>query len=245
MNEYTPTVPGTRGFGRRPSEDELRGQMVRYGRLQYERGLIVAAEGNMSARIDERLLLVTPTGICKGEMSPEDLVVIDISGRHVSGRRTATSEVQVHLAIYEERPDVEAIVHAHPPTATAFTLAGVSLAQCVMPEVIVSLGQIVTVPYALPTTAEAARAIRPHAREHDALLMEMHGSVTVGRSLEDAWFKLERLEWAAQVTLMARQLGGVKALPRERVEELVAFRRKMGASNVPVSSCNLCGSCCG
>jgi L-fuculose-phosphate aldolase len=205
--------------------------MVRIGRLMWERGYLASTDGNLSARLGSDRLLVTPSGLSKGFMSENDPVVIDLDGEPAPSYRgrggKPSSEIRMHLEVYRQRPDVGAVVHAHPPLATAFSIAGVSLARCVIPEVIVSLGGIPTAEYATPGTTEVPESIRDAVKAYDALILAHHGSLTLGASLWEAYLRLERVEQTAQITLAAQQLGQVRTLAPQAVERLAALRREM------------------
>ena len=210
-----------------PSLDELRAAIVRIGRLMYEKNLAVAADGNISVKIHEHELLTTPSGLCKGMMTPDDLVVTDRQGNLISGRGKPSSELRLHRAIYDARPDVAAVIHAHPPFATAFTIAGVSMAAPVLPEVVFTLGSIVTSRYATPASSQGPEVIRDLIGGHDAILLDHHGAVTCGADLWDAYKKMEKVEHAAMTLLYARLLGRVNALPPEEVAALAAVRAQL------------------
>jgi L-fuculose-phosphate aldolase len=166
--------------GSAKSEEQHSREICIAGRWLYERGYIVACEGNLSVRLDENRILNTPTCMNKGTLSPEDLVITDLNGTHISGKRKVSSEVAMHLLFYRMRPDVQAICHAHPPTATGFAVAGRALDQALLPEVIIGLGQIPLVHYATPGTPELSAAIEPFVPHYDALLLANHGAVTCG-----------------------------------------------------------------
>jgi L-fuculose-phosphate aldolase len=216
---------------KRMGEHELRREMVRVGRIMWERGYVAATDGNLSARLGADRLLVTGSGVSKGFLRDEDLVVIRMDGEPVSAyrgrRQQASSEISMHLEVYRQRPDVEAVVHAHPPVATAFSIAGVSLARCVIPEVIVTLGAIPTAAYAMPGTLEVPASIREAIQEYDAIILAHHGSLTAGHSLWEAYLRLEKVEHTAEITLAAQQLGQVRTLPPEAVEKLAEKRREL------------------
>jgi L-fuculose-phosphate aldolase len=217
--------------GKRILEHELRQEMVRIGRLMWERGYVAATDGNLSARLGPNRLLVTASGLSKGFLTADDLVTIQLDGQPVPSYRgrmlRASSEISMHLEVYRQRPDVNAVVHAHPPVATAFSIAGVSLARCVIPEVIVTLGSIHTAGYATPGTAEVPVQIRRAIRDHEAIILAHHGSLTVGRTLWEAYLRLEKVEHTAEITLAAQQLGRVNTLSPEAVEKLAAKRRDL------------------
>lgn len=204
-------------------ERALRGELVSVGRRLWERGLLAGRDGNLSVRLDASRLLVTPAGLGKGEMTTEDLVVTDLTG-NVMGTGRASSEVQMHVRIYARRPDVAAVVHAHPPMSTAFAVVGETLAPDVLPEVIFQIGDVALVPFAMPGTAALADALDPYLGTHDAFLLANHGATTVGATLRDAHHRMESLEHAARILASARSLGAVQQLDVESVRTLRAAR---------------------
>ena len=209
-------------------ETELRRQLCDIGRMLYERGFIGAADGNLAVRLDPERLLVTPSGCLKGFLRPEQMVVTDLSGAPV-GPGQPSSELRMHVAVFAERSDVAAVVHAHPPHCTAFSIAGVTLARCIVPEIVVTVGTVPTVPYATPGTQELPDSIREPIRSADALILERHGSITVGRDLWDAFRVLDMIEHAARITHLAATLGEeVKVLDRDQVERLLESRQALG-----------------
>jgi L-fuculose-phosphate aldolase len=232
-------------------ERALREEIVRVGRLMYDRGLVVAADGNISARLDEENVLCTASGLCKGMMSPDQLIVVDMEGRKVGSETAAsrdlrpTSEVFMHLEAYRQRPDIGGVVHAHPPITVALSIAGTSLAGCMLPEVIVNLGLIPTTEYATPASEENVRAIRDLIANHDGMILQRHGALTAGRDPWEAYMRLESLEQLARITLVLQQLGQGEPLPPEQVEKLLAQRRKMGLSRPGEEEefCEVCGVC--
>jgi len=242
---------GVKGTGAVDSarEQALREEMIQVCRLLYQKNLIAAVDGNVSARLGESYLLTTPSGLCKGLMRPEDLVVTDLSGQ-LAPEEVAphnglkpSAELRLHLEIYRQRPDVCAVVHAHPPITTALTVAGVSLAPCVLPETLVTLGTILTTEYATPTSAQVPVVVRELIQDHDALVLDRHGAVTVGRSLIDAYAKMEKVENTAVVIATARLLGRVKTLPVEEVRRLSARRSEHLGRSYKGPDCELCGAC--
>ncbi len=217
-------------FGTDATEAELRQAIVETGRIASAEGLLVANDGNISVRLNDGHILITPSGLSKGRMSPEDLLVIDGEGRVVkpAGDPTLqpTSEWPMHLEVYRRRPDVRAVLHAHPPYATALTVAGKELRSDVLPEVIILLGEIPTTAFALPSSPENATAIRELIVNHDALLIRQHGSLTVGQHLDEALINLERLEYVARVQWLAEALGHVTPLPAEMLPRLWEMYRR-------------------
>ena len=225
------------------SEFETRREIVEMGRRLWERGYVAANDGNISARLGGRIL-VTPTGLSKGFLSPSDIVVVSESGEKLSGRANPTSELPMHLAVYRERADVEAVVHAHPPKATGFAVAGVPLAQCVLPEVILTLGEVPLAGYATPSTEEVARSICEFIPRFNAILLSNHGALTLGRDLSQAYFRMETVEHFAEVTLAARALGGPSPLTSDDVRKLLNVREKLGLGET-AAECSDCGACDG
>ncbi len=198
------------------------------GRRLYNRGYIVSSDGNISARFDEGRLIVTPSGLCKGNFSVEDLCVCDMEGRKISGLHSPSSEIGMHLFLYRERPDIKAVVHAHPPTATGFSVAGMPLTDCVLPEVVITLGSIPTAKYGTPGGPEISEPIRKFVKDYDAYLLENHGATTVGSDVMNAYFKMETLEHFARILFVARQLGGANVLNQEQVDKLLRIRERLG-----------------
>lgn len=206
------------------SEHQLRQQIIKFSHLTYERHLLVAMDGNLSTLLPSGDVLCTKAGCHKGFLTDDDLVVVDRSGRKVRGNGKPTSEMSMHLACYDERPDVRAVVHTHPPISIAFSIAGVSMARCVLPEVVLTLGTVPTVEYATTGTTTLADRIRPYIRHHDAILMDRHGAVCVGTDLMEAFCRLETMEHTALITKTARDLGFVRELPPDEAVKL----RSMG-----------------
>ncbi len=209
---------------------EQRETIVRYGRTLYERGFIAATDGNISARLDANRLLITPTCMCKGRMTEDDLVIVDMNGRRLEGKRSVSSEVAMHLLIYSMRPDVSGIVHAHPPTATGFAAAAIALDQPLISEIVLTLGAVPLAPYGCPGTDELSNALRPFIPQHNAILMANHGVVSYADSLEQAFMHMETVEHLAKISLVTRSLGQQNVLNEEEVKKLTAIRRQMEAA---------------
>lgn len=229
----------------RKSEAEYRDDLIEVCKRIYAKGFVAASDGNVSIRLGQDRVLCTPSGFSKGYLKPEQLLIVNMAGEVVGSRSRAglkpSSEILLHLECYRQRPEIGAVVHAHPPVAIACTIAGVSLAQCVIPEVIVTFGAIPTAPYATPGSPEGPNAVRELIANHDAILLDHHGTVTVGKDVFDAYFKLEKVEHAAEVTLAARQLGRVRGLPGPEVQKLLEIRRQMGRGEGPYcQQCDLC-----
>lgn len=231
------------------SESSLRQQICEIGRRLYEKNFVAANDGNISVRLDADRVLTTPTGVSKGFMTPESMVIVDLEGRPLSaGTRGAasakpSSEILLHLFFYRERPDVQAVVHAHPLHATGFAAAGLSLEGCVTAEIIVTLGSIPLAPYGTPSTPKLPDTLRPYIHHHDAFLLANHGAVTAGKDLWEAYYKMERLEHYAHIILISRQLGGEKILPKDDVQELLSLRAKYGQTGLN-PGCSTCVDDC-
>ncbi|HML21905.1 MAG TPA: class II aldolase/adducin family protein [Aggregatilinea sp.] len=203
-------------------EQAAREEICQVGRRLYDLFLVAANDGNISVRVNENEIVMTPTNISKGFMTPDDLVKLDLDGNLISnnGVHKASSERRMHLAVYREREDVRAVVHAHPPTATGFAVANVSLDQPFLPEVVVRAGVAPVVPYAIPGGEELPNSIVPYVKDHNSLLLGNHGAVAYGPTLRDALFNMETLELNARIFLVAHQLGHIEYLNEAQVEAL-------------------------
>ncbi len=210
------------------TEREYRHDIVEIGKLVWQKGWVAANDGNITVRIDADRILCTPTGVCKGMMSPDDLIICDLQGRKISGTKERTSEIGMHLTIYGMRPDIRAIVHAHPPVATGYAAAGRSLSLALLPEVIIGLGCVPLAGYGLPGTDELTAPMLPLIPKYDALLMANHGAVCYGEDVYKAFFRMETVEHFARISFVAEMLGGAKVLPREDVDKLLSARQRYG-----------------
>jgi L-fuculose-phosphate aldolase len=213
-------------------EARLRNAICEIGKLCYARNYIVAADGNISARLSDGTIIVTPTGAMKGFLSPESLAKVDMSGKPVDHGPRASSEIGIHLVSYQERPDMKAVLHCHPPHAVAMTIAGIDLQTPIIPEIIVTIGGIPTAPYGTPGTSELPESIRKIVKCSDTLVMQNHGSVTLGTNLLDAYKKLDMLEHTAKILWLAHCVGKVNALPPEAVQKLLGTRGQLGISTL-------------
>ena len=225
--------------GNHKNEKQHRRELCLVGRWMYERGHIVACEGNVSVRLDDGRILTTPTCMNKGMLEPEDLVVVDLEGRHLEGVRKASYEVLMHLLFYRMRRDVHAICHAHPPTATGFAAAGRALDQALLPEVVIGLGKVPLVRYATPGTPELSAAIEPYVQNYDALLLANHGAVTCGPDLLTAFYRMETIEHTAKITLAAEKAGTPKLFSSREVAKLMAARTRYGVQSPPGGAADL------
>jgi L-fuculose-phosphate aldolase len=211
---------------------QLREEICQIGRMLHQCGYVTGTDGNISIRLGDDTVLCTPTSISKGMMKPEDLVMVDMQGRLLCRGRKPTTELGMHLLFYQLRPEIEAVVHAHPPVATGFAAAEISLEEPLVSEVVITFGKIPLAPYATPGTAELAAVLEPLVPMHDAILMAHHGVVTCGRGVGDAYSKIETLEHYARIALVARQLGPLKPLPQEEIRKLMTIREKYMANQI-------------
>jgi L-fuculose-phosphate aldolase len=218
-----------------PTEAQLRADIVEVGRRLYARGYTASNDGNISVRLDGERLLMTPTSVCKGFMSVEMLCITDLDGTKIAGDRNPSSEMKMHLEVYRQRPDVKAVVHAHPPIATGFAVAGIPLDRAVLAEVVTTLGSVPIAEYATPSTAELPASVRRYVKAHDGILLANHGALTMGPDLFGAYYKMETIEHFAKISLVARMLGGERLLSREEVGRLEALRGSYGiAAPAPI-----------
>ena len=222
--------PDSISHGAVKTEAEHRSDICSVGRWIHDRGYVASTDGNISVRLGPDRILMTPTAMCKGMMTPEDLVVIDLEGQRVSGLRKPSSELGMHLLIYRLRPDVNAVCHAHPPTATGYAAAGLPLDKPILCELVIGLGCIPVARYGTPGTSELSAAIEPYVQGHDAILMANHGVVTYGPDLLTSFLRMETTEHFAQVSLVTERLGKTVLLSGTDVEKLVAVRARYGAA---------------
>ncbi len=227
-------------------ETQIRLDIVECGRRLYEKSFVASNDGNLSVRLNDHEFLATPTGVSKGFLRPEDLVTIDLHGNLIKGTRRPSTEIKMHLAIYEIRPDVKSVVHAHPIYATGFATAGIELKDCVLAEIVTTLGSIPLAPYATPSTSELPDSIREIMRHSDACLLANHGAVTCGEHIYDAYFKMERVEHYAHILYVAKTLGGEKILTTQQVNKLDEIRDVYGTAGHANPGCITCeGDCIG
>lgn len=196
----------------------------------WQLGWVAANDGNVSVKLADGTFLATPTGISKSFITPEKLVRIDGDGKILEANEgyRPSSEIKMHMRCYQDREDVGAVLHAHPPTATGFAVAHIPLDRYDMIETVVSLGSIPVTPYGTPSTYEVPEAIAPYIQEHDAVLLENHGALTVGADLIDAYYKMETLELFAKINLVAYQLGGPKEISLDNIQKLIGLRSFYG-----------------
>ncbi|MDZ7638875.1 MAG: class II aldolase/adducin family protein [Bryobacterales bacterium] len=215
-------------FQMHKTERELREDIVQVGRLVFEKGWVAANDGNISIRLDDERILCTPTATCKGMLHVDDLIIVDMLGNKIQGRKERTSEIMMHLTVYNLRPDIKSVVHAHPPVATGYATAGRSLSLALLPEVVISMGCVPLAGYGLPGTDALTDPMLPLIPKYDALLMANHGSVCYGKDVWQAYFRMETVEHFARISLVAELLGGPKALPQVEVDKLLDSRARYG-----------------
>jgi L-fuculose-phosphate aldolase len=212
------------------SEYEVKKQICEIGKRIYMNGFVAANDGNITVKINDNELLSTPTGVSKGFMTPEMICKVNMKGEVISasGKHRPSSELKMHLRVYNERPDVKSVVHAHPPFGTSFAIAGIPLVKPIMPEAVISLGCVPIAAYGTPSTNEIPDAISKYLQNYDALLLENHGALTYGEDLITAYYKMESLEFYAKLTYYSTMLGGPKELNSSQVDDLIVIREKLG-----------------
>src|SRR5438874_2338523 len=205
-------------------EHQHREDLAHFGKLIHQQGFVSACDGNLSVRLDENRILATPTGVSKGMMHTSDMVIVDMNGHRVEGQRDVSSEIAMHLTIYRKRPDIQAVVHAHPPTATGFASAGIALDQPICSEVVVTLGAVPLAEYGTTGTPELSASLLPYVHDYDAILLANHGTVTYGSDLLQAYLKTEAVEHFAKIMLVTLQIGRQKTLSPANIRKLVEAR---------------------
>jgi len=209
-------------------ESVYRNEIIEVGKKLYAKDFVASNDGNISIRISENEILITPTGVSKGAMTPDQILKIDLNGNVLSGFLAPSSETKMHLAIYKKRPDVKAVVHAHPPTATGFAVAGIPFDEISLPEVIFNLGKIELSDYATPTTNQVPKVVGDKIGDCNALLLANHGAVTVGnKNAMEAYYRMETLEAVCKITFVAKMLGHINYLNDAQKNELYEIREKI------------------
>jgi L-fuculose-phosphate aldolase len=200
-------------------------EIIQICERMYKKSLVASHDGNVSVRLDKKRILVTPAGKSKGFLKPQDMVIVNYQGKKLEGKLSPTSELPMHLFIYQKREDVQAVVHAHPPFATAFSLANISLKKNILPEMILSVGAVPTAPYATPSTSEVPESLKPFIDDFSAVIMKNHGVVAWGKELEEAYQKLETVEHFAKIYFLAMTLGKADELTQADVEKLNKIKK--------------------
>ncbi len=228
------------------SEWKLREEMCEVGRRVYNKGFAAANDGNISYRLDDNRVLCTPTRVSKGFMKPDDLCVVDMEGKQISGHRKRSSEILLHLAIMKARPDIRSCVHCHPPHATAFAVAHEPIPKCTMPEFEVFLGEVAIAPYETPGTQAFADTVLPYIKDTDTILLANHGTITAGPDLMDAYFKTEIIDAYCRILILTKQLGRVQYYSDDKAAELIKIKPNLGIRDVRLEkgleNCDLCGN---
>lgn len=222
------------GKGKRyPTDAEAKRLIVEIGRRMYQKNFVAANDGNISCKVDTETIWTTPTGVSKGFMAEDELVRMRLDGTILEqGQRAPSSEVKMHLRIYQEREGAVAVCHAHPPVSTAFAIAGIALNQAIYPEALVNLGIVPCVHYEPPGSQEIPDSIAPYVRDYNAVLLGNHGAVTWGTSLMEAWYRLEALEHYAKIVMYTQNIiGKANVLSHEQVDEVIKIREKMGITS--------------
>jgi L-fuculose-phosphate aldolase len=214
-----------------PTDREAIEEILEVGRRMYGRQYVASNDGNISVRVGENALWTTPTGVSKGFMTKDMLVKTDLNGHVLFGSRQPSSELKMHLSAYRENAEIRAVVHAHPPYATTFAAAGISLDKALLQEAVVQLGCVPVAQYALPGTAEVGESIRPFCKTYNGALLAFHGAVSWGENLSQAWHRMESIEYYAQVTLYTNMLGKERLLNENQVDQLIALRPKAGVKS--------------
>jgi L-fuculose-phosphate aldolase len=227
-------------------EWKLREQMCEIGRRVYAKGFAAANDGNITYRLDSERVLCTPTRVSKGFMKPDDLCIVDLEGKQLSGKRKRSSEILLHLSILKARPDVRSCVHCHPPHATAFAVAHEPVPKCILPEFEVFLGEVAISPYETPGTQAFAETVLPYVKDTDTVLLANHGTITYGSDLEDAYFKTEIIDAYCRILLLAKQLGTINYYSDAKAAELIKIKPGLGIPDPRLErgleNCDLCGN---
>jgi len=227
------------------NDRQLKEQICEIGRRVYNKGFAAANDGNISIRVGENAVLCSPTMICKGFMKPEDICAVDLDGNQIAGTRKRTSEILLHLAIMKARPDVKAVVHCHPPHATAFAVAREPIPQCVLPEIEVFIGEVPFAPYETPGGQKFANTVLPFLKPGtNTIILSNHGTVSFGKDLEEAYWKTEIVDAYCRILLLARQLGPIHYLNEQEGRELLDLKKRLGFDDprFHVENCDLCGN---
>ena len=206
---------------------EIKKEICEVGHKLYALGFVAANDGNISVKINDHEYYCTPTGVSKGSLTPDMIIKVDENGKKLEGKLNPSSEIKMHMRVYRDRPDVTAVVHAHPPIATAFTVADIPLDQYILPEAVLTIGEVPTCDYGTPSTMEIPDSLAPYIQNHDAFLLRNHGALTVGCNLTKAQFVMEEVEFNARICKYAMELGAVHEIPTEQLKKLMDLRKKM------------------
>ncbi len=206
---------------------EIKKEICEVGLKLWQKGFVAANDGNISVKINDNEFYCTPTGVSKASLTPDMIIKVDKDGKKLEGKLNPSSEIKMHMRVYRERPDVTAVVHAHPPVATAFTVADIDLDQYVLPEAVLTIGAVPTCDYGTPSTMEIPDSLDPYIQNHDAFLLRNHGALTVGCNLTKAFFVMEEVEFNAVICKHAMDLGAVHEISCDQLKKLMDLRKKM------------------
>ncbi len=206
---------------------EIKKEICEVGHKLWMKGFVAANDGNISVKISDNEYYCTPTGVSKGDLTPDMIIKVDKDGKKLEGKLNPSSEIKMHMRVYRERPDVTAVVHAHPPVATAFTVADIDLDQYILPEAVLTIGDVPTCDYGTPSTMEIPDSLDPYIQNHDAFLLRNHGALTVGCNLQKAFFVMEEVEFNAVICKHAMDLGAVHEISNDQLRKLMDLRQKM------------------
>ena len=226
---------------------EIKKEICEVGHKLWAKGFVAANDGNISVKVSNNEFYCTPTGVSKGDLTPDMIIKVDKDGKKLEGKLNPSSEIKMHMRVYRERPDVTAVVHAHPPVATAFTVADIDLDQYILPEAVLTIGNVPTCDYGTPSTMEIPDSLDPYIQNHDAFLLRNHGALTVGCDLNKAFFVMEEVEFNAVICKHAMDLGAVHEISNDQLRKLMDLRKKMNLpgrhpgidyGTEPASGCN-------
>ena len=208
--------------------EQIKQEICEVGHRLYNHGFVAANDGNISVKLNDNEFYCTPTGVSKGSLTPDMIIKIDAEGNKLEGTLNPSSEIKMHLRVFRERPDVNAVVHAHPPVATAFTVAGIPLDRYILPEAVLTIGDVPTCAYATPSTMEIPDSLMPYIQQHDAFMLKNHGALTVGNTLTRAFFTMEEVEFNAKIMKYAMELGRIEEISEKKMYELMDLRARFG-----------------
>jgi L-fuculose-phosphate aldolase len=226
------------------NEYKIKEQICEIGRRVYNKGFAAANDGNISVRLNDKEIMCTPTMVSKGFMKPEDMCKVDYEGKQIAGTRKRSSEILLHLSVYKHRPDVQAVVHCHPPHATAFAVAHEPIPKCILPEVEVFLGEVPTAVYETPGGQKFADTIVPYLKDCNTILLANHGTVTFGPTLEKAYWNSEIIDAYCNILILSKQLGRVNYFSEQQTRELLDFKKRLGYDDprLRLENCDMCGN---
>ncbi len=213
-----------------PADREVKQAILEIGRRMYNKNFAAANDGNISAKADENTIWCTPTGVSKGFMTEDMLILMDLDGKVLEGNREPSSEIKMHLRVYRENPGIRAVVHAHPPAATSFAIAGIPLDRAILSEAVMGIGEIPVAPYAMPGTEEVPDSVAPYVNTHNGCLLANHGAITWGGDVWEAWMRMESLEFFATVSLYTKVIGQVHELTGPQIDRLIERRQNSGVT---------------